>query len=114
MNRVYKFPLSGNLTTTSGGVDLWAVNTNSVPVVITAARLDPCATSVSQYPVSIKLFQGAYRRGLGGTTKSAVNVMSGDGGFAVTTCNTLNTTKTAVSSGDRKSTRLNSSHQKIS
>jgi hypothetical protein len=100
--RVYKLPFVAiSLGTTSGGVDLFAISSTSASWgFLEEVRLDPCATSISEYSLSLSLFTGSYTAGSGGSTLTPVKGTGGDAAATIT-CKTLNTTKTLVGSGTK-------------
>jgi hypothetical protein len=100
MSRVYKLPFKA-LGLGTGAQDLWAItSTSSMPFDLEEIRLDPCATSVSEFPITINLFTGSFTAGSGGATLTPVKLCQGDAA-AVTTCKTQNTTQTAVGTGTK-------------
>jgi hypothetical protein len=96
--RIYSIPFQA-LGLSTSVQDLWAVTTtSSMPCEIEEIRLDPCATSVSEFNVSLALFTGSYTAGSGGTSRTPRTRVQGDAA-ASTTCKTQNTTQTAAGSG---------------
>ncbi len=96
--RVYRLPFNA-LGLSTNKQDLWAItSTSSMPFVLEEVRLDPCASSVSEFGVSINLFTGSYTAGSGGSSLTPAKTLNGDAA-AVTTCKLQNTTQTAVGTG---------------
>jgi hypothetical protein len=98
--RVYRIPFKA-LGLSTNAQDLWAVTTtSSMPCNIEEIRLDPCATSVAEFNVSLSLFTGSYSAGSGGSSATPQPTVHGDAS-AGTTCKLQNTTQTAVGSGTK-------------
>ena len=100
MSRVYRLPFKA-LTLGTAVADLWAVTTgSSLNAVLEEIRLDPCATAVAEYTLSINLFTGSYTAGSGGSSLTPVPNDPGDAAASFT-CKTQNTTQTVVGSGTK-------------
>jgi|SRR5579883_3412016 len=98
--RIYRLPFNA-LGLSTNKQDLWAITTTSTSIcLLEEIRLDPCATSVSEFDISISLFTGSYTAGSGGNTLTPAKTLQGDAAATVT-CKTQNTTQTAVGSGTK-------------
>ena len=96
--RIYTVPFQ-NLGLSTNKQDLWALTTSStVPATLEEIRLDPCATSVSEFAVSLVLFTGSYSAGSGGAV-ATIAKRNPNEASASSTCKTQNTSQTAVGSG---------------
>ncbi|HLH96427.1 MAG TPA: hypothetical protein VKW08_15030 [Xanthobacteraceae bacterium] len=98
--RVYRLPFNAQSLSTSKQ-DLWAITTTSASMgFLEEVRLDPCATSISEFSLSLSLFTGSYTAGSGGAALTPAKTIPGDAAATVT-CKTQNTTQTAVGSGTK-------------
>lgn len=96
--RYYSVPFN-NLSLSTSKQDLWALTTGStMPCVLEEIRLDPCATSVSEFLISLHLFTGSFAAGTGGSSATPIPRSKGDAA-ATTTCKLQNTGQTAVGTG---------------
>lgn len=79
--------------------DLWAITASStIPFWLEEIRLDPIATSVSEYLLSLNLYTGSFTAGSGGTTVTPSKTLFNDTA-AGATAKVGNTTQTVVGSG---------------
>jgi hypothetical protein len=100
MARLYRLPFNA-LSLSTGKQDLWAITTgSSLQAVLEEIRLDPCATSISEFSLSINLFTGAFTAGSGGSTLTPTPTDPGDAAASFT-CKLQNTTQTLVGSGTK-------------
>ena len=98
--RVYRVPMN-QLALTTSKVDLWAITaSSSIPLWLEELRLDPIATSVTEYLLSLSVFTGTFTAGSGGTTVTPVKASANDAGAGATT-KVGNTTQTAVGTGSK-------------
>jgi hypothetical protein len=96
--RVYRVPMN-QLAIGTAQKDMWAITASStIPFLLEEIRLDPVATSVTEYLLSISLFTGTFTAGSGGTTVVPVEADYYDPA-AGATAKVGNTTKTAVGTG---------------
>lgn len=96
--RVYSVPFI-NLGLSTNKQDLWALTTSStVPATIEEIRLDPCATSVSEFAISLSLFTSTYTAGSGGSS-ATVAKRNPNEAAASSSCKLQNTTQTVVNTG---------------
>lgn len=100
MSRVYRLPFNAlSLSTTAQ--DLWAITTGSaLPAVLEEIRLDPCATAISEFSLTVDLFTGSFTAGSGGSTLTPAKTDEADAA-ATFTCKIQNTTRTVVGSGTK-------------
>ena len=81
--------------------DLWAITASStIPFWLEEIRLDPIATSVTEYLLSISLFSGSFTAGSGGTSVTPTKTAFNDAA-AGATAKVGNTTQTAVGTGTK-------------
>lgn len=79
--------------------DLWAITASStIPFWLEEIRLDPIATSVTEYLLSISLFSSTFSAGSGGTSVTPSKTAFNDAS-AGATAKVGNTTQTSVSTG---------------
>ena len=98
--RIYRVPMN-QLAITTNKVDLWALTASaSIPFWLEEIRLDPIATSVSEYLLSLNLFTGTFTAGSGGTTVTPAKNEPNDSS-AGASAKVGNTTQTAVGTGTR-------------
>ena len=96
MSRRYAIPFQ-NLGLSTNKQDMWAVKAgSSIPFILEEIRLDPCASSVSEFALSLNLFQngtGTYTAGTGGAGITASPRVASDIAFHGTAVlqNTLQT-----------------------
>jgi len=98
MSRVYRLPFNAlNLGTSKQ--DLWAITTGaSLNAVLEEVRLDPCATGVSEFALTINLFTGSYAAGSLGSSLTPVKTDEADNAASFTV-KLQNTTQTGVGTG---------------
>lgn len=95
--RVYRVPMN-QLSLGTSKQDLWAITASStIPLYLEELRLDPIASSVSEYLLSLSLFTSTFTAGSGGT--SVTPVVNGNDASAGATAKIGNTTQTAVNTG---------------
>jgi hypothetical protein len=81
--------------------DLWAITASStIPFWIEEIRLDPIATAVAEYLLSLSLFSGSFTAGSGGTSITPSKALFNDAA-AGATAKVGNTTQTAVGTGTK-------------
>ena len=98
--RIYRVPMN-QLAITTNKVDLWALTASaSIPFWLEEIRLDPIATSVSEYLLSLNLFTGNFTAGSGGTTVTPAKNEPNDSS-AGASAKVGNTTQTAVGTGTK-------------
>jgi len=98
--RIYRVPMN-QLAITTNKVDLWALTASaSIPFWLEEIRLDPIATSVSEYLLSLNLFTGTFTAGSGGTTVTPAKNEPNDSS-AGASAKVGNTTQTAVGTGTK-------------
>ena len=98
--RIYRLPFNA-LGLSTGKQDLWAItSTSTMPFCLEEVRLDPCATSVAEFNLSVALFTGSFTAGSGGATLTPAKTVPGDAAASLT-CKTQNTTQTAVGTGTK-------------
>lgn len=91
--RVYSIPFQA-LGLSTSAQDLWALTTSSTrPVSVEEIRLDPCATSVSEFKLSLSLFTASFTPGSGGSTATIAKRNQNDAATNAT-CKLQNTTQT--------------------
>lgn len=96
--RIYSIPFQA-LGLSTNKQDLWALTTGAaIPVAIEEIRLDPCATSVSEFNISLSLFTSTFTAGSSGSAATIARRIKNDAA-AVTTCRLQNTTQTAIGTG---------------
>jgi len=84
--------------------DLWAITASaSIPFWLEELRLDPIATSVAEYLLSMSLFSGSFTAGSGGTSVTPSKTLFNDAA-AGATAKLGNTTQTLVGSGVKTQT----------
>lgn len=94
---VYRVPLNALALATSK-VDIFSLTTTSTQGCrIEEIRLDPNASAVSEFALTLHIFSGSYTAGTGGTTITAAPVFSQNAASS-TTCK-VGTTQTTVGSG---------------
>ena len=98
--RVYRVPMN-QLALSTSKVDLWALTAGSaIPFLLEEIRLDPIATAVAEYLLSLNVFTGSFTAGSGGTLVSAAKALPNDA-TNTTVCRIGNTTQTAVGTGGK-------------
>ena len=98
--RVYRVPMN-QLAIGTSKQDLWAITASgTIPFALEEIRLDPIATSVAEYLLSIQKFSGAFTAGSGGASVTPVANLPNDAA-AGATAKVGNTTQTAVGSGTK-------------
>lgn len=96
--RIYRVPMQ-QLAIGTSKQDLWAITASStIPLWVEEFRLDPIASSVSEYLLSISLFTSTFSAGSGGTSVTPAKNLPNDAA-AGATAKVGNTTQTAVSTG---------------
>lgn len=96
--RVYSVPFNA-LALSTNMQDLWALTTgSSIACAVEEIRLDPCATSVSEFKLSLALFTSTYTAGSSGSAVTPVRRIKSDA-VATTTCKVQNTGQTAIGTG---------------
>lgn len=97
--RIYRLPF--NALTVAAVQDLWAITAGaSLPCVLEEFRIDPCATSVSEQPITVDLFTGTFTAGSGGSTLTPAKTDEGDAAASFSV-KVQNTTRTAVGTGTK-------------
>lgn len=100
MSRVYRLPFNA-LSLSTVKQDLWAITTgSSLAAVLEEIRLDPCASAISEFDLSISLFTGSYTAGSGGATLTPAKTDQQETSASFTV-KTQNTTQTAVGTGTK-------------
>ena len=98
--RVYRVPMN-QLALSTSKVDLWAITgSSSIPLFLEELRLDPIATAVAEYLLSLSVFTGSFTAGSGGTTVTPVRALPNDAA-AGASAKIGNTTQTAVGTGTK-------------
>lgn len=98
--RVYRVPMN-QLSITTNKVDLWAITASaSIPFWLEELRLDPIATAVSEYLLSLSVFTSTFSAGSGGTSVTPVKAQSNDAA-AGASAKIGNTTQTTVNTGTK-------------
>lgn len=98
--RVYRVPMN-QLAIGTSKQDLWAITASStIPLALEEMRLDPIATSVSEYLLSVSVFTSTFTAGSGGTSVTPVKALPNDAA-AGATAKIGNTTQTAVGTGTK-------------
>jgi hypothetical protein len=98
--RVYRIPMN-QLAIGTSKQDLWAITaSSSIPLWLEEIRLDPIATSVAEYLLSIQLFTGSFTAGSGGASVTPTPTLPNDAA-AGATAKIGNTTQTAVGTGTK-------------
>jgi len=101
MSRVYRLPFKA-LNLSSAKQDLWAITTgSSLDAVLEEIRLDPCASAITDFNLSINLFTGSFSAGSGGSSLTPVQTDQADAAASFS-CKLQNTTQTAVGTGTLK------------
>jgi hypothetical protein len=99
--RVYRVYMN-QLAIGTSQQDLWALTASStIPFWLEELRLDPIATSVSEYLLSLSLFTSTFTAGSGGGSVTPAKTLINDAA-AGATAKTGNTTKTAVGTGTKQ------------
>lgn len=99
--RVYRVYMN-QFALSASKVDLWAITASStIPFFLEELRLDPIATAVSEYLLSVNLFTGSFTAGSSGTTVTPGKTLLNDAA-AGATAKVGNTTQTAVGSGTKQ------------
>lgn len=98
--RVYRVPMN-QLAIGTSKQDLWAITaSSSIPFWLEEIRLDPIATAVSEYLLSLSVFTGSFTAGSGGIGVTPVRALANDSA-AGATAKIQNTTQTAVGTGTK-------------
>lgn len=98
--RVYRIPMN-QLAIGTSKQDLWAITASStIPFWLEEIRLDPIATSVAEYLMSMSLFTGSFTAGSGGTSVTPAKTLPNDAAAGATS-KIGNTTQTVVGSGTK-------------
>src|SRR5215469_10027862 len=98
--RIYRVPMN-QLALSASKVDLWAMTASaSIPYWLEEIRLDPIATSVTEYLLSLNLLTGTFTAGSGGTTVTPAKNEPNDSS-AGASAKVGNTTQTAVGTGTK-------------
>jgi hypothetical protein len=98
--RVYRVPMN-QLAIGTSKQDLWAITSSStIPFWLEELRLDPIATGVSEYLLSLNLYTGSYTAGSGGTSVTPAKNLPNDAA-AGATAKVGNTSQTVVGSGTK-------------
>jgi hypothetical protein len=98
--RIYRVPMN-QLAIGTSKQDLWAITASStIPFWLEEIRLDPIATAVAEYLLSIQLFTGSFTAGSGGTSVTPAKNLPNDSA-AGATAKVGNTTQTAVGTGTK-------------
>lgn len=98
--RVYRVPMN-QLAIGTSKQDLWAITASStVPFWLEEIRLDPDATAVLTYLLSISLFTGSFTAGSGGSSVTPVKALPNDASAGATAA-IGRTTQTVVGSGTK-------------
>ena len=98
--RVYRIPMN-QLAIGTSKQDLWAITASStIPFWLEEIRLDPIATSVAEYLMSLSLFTGSFTAGSGGTSVTPAKTLPNDAAAGATS-KIGNTTQTVVGSGTK-------------
>ncbi len=97
--RIYRVPMN-QLAIGTSKQDLWAITASStIPFWLEEIRLDPTATAVAEYLLSLRLFTGSFTAGSGGSTTPGVVKNLPNDSAAGATSKVGNTTQTAVGTG---------------
>lgn len=98
--RIYRVPMN-QLAISTSKVDLWAITASStIPFWLEEIRLDPDATAVATYLLSLNLYTGSFTAGSGGTSVTPAKNLPNDAA-AGATAKVGNTTQTVVGSGTK-------------
>lgn len=98
--RVYRVPMN-QLSLGTSKQDLWSITSSStIPLYVEEIRLDPIATSVAEYLLSVILWTGSYTAGSGGTSVTPAKNQPNDAA-AGATAKIGNTTQTVVGTGTK-------------
>src|SRR5258708_8847818 len=96
--RIYRIPMN-QLALGPSQQDLWAITSSStIPFWLEEIRLDPIATAVAEYLLSLSLFTSTFTAGSGGTTPTPAKNSPNDAA-AGATARIGGTTKTLVGTG---------------
>ena len=100
MGRIYRVPMQ-QLAIGTSKQDLWAITaSSSIPFWLEEIRLDPDATSLAVYLLSLSLFTGSFTAGSGGTSVTPAKNLPNDAAAGATAKNG-NTTQTVVGAGTK-------------
>jgi len=98
--RIYRLPFNA-LSLSTSKQDLWAITTgSSLPAKLEEIRLDPCATAISEFALSLNLFTGSFTAGSGGSSLTPLKTDQADAAASFT-AKLQNTTQTAVGTGTK-------------